>query len=102
MGLYVIPDATAYYVIVVNGVQTNDAVGTFSLKHRVFPTRAIADHPATELNDEKGWTATCRPGYRNDFTKTGVYDEIIDEDLFVFTAAKGERFVCETAGALGV
>lgn len=99
MGLYVIPDVTAYYVIVVNGVQTNDAVGTFSLKHRVFPVRAIADHPATELNDANGWTATCRPGYRNDFTKTGAYDEIIDEDLFVFTAAKGERFVCETSGA---
>lgn len=99
MGLYVIPDATAYYVIAVTGVQTDDATATFTLKHQVYPVRAIADHPVTELNDANGWTATCAPGYLNAFKTTGAYDEIIDENLFAFTAAKGQRFVCETTGA---
>lgn len=99
MGLYVIPDTTASYIIAVTGVQTDDATATFTLKHQVYRARAIAEHPATELNDANGWTATFKAGYLNNFAETGAYDEIIDENLFTFTAAKGQRFVCETTGA---
>ena len=99
MGLYVLPNRTASYLVVVDGVQTNDAAALFGLKYRQLPARAVADHPATELNDANGWTATCTPGYLSNIGKENAYDEIIDEALFAFTAAKGERFVCETTGA---
>lgn len=99
MGLYVLPDVTGYFTIAVTGVQTNDASAAFTLKHRLYPVRTLAAHPAEELNDENGWTATCAPGYLNAFEATGAYDEIVDECLFKFTAAKGQRFVCETTGA---
>ena len=97
-GVCVIPSTTAYYRILV-GTTADDATDPFTLIAQQLRARTIANHPATELNDANGWTATCTPGYLNAFKTTGAYDGIIDENLFTFTAAKRQRFVCETTGA---
>ncbi len=115
VGYYVIPSETGYYTIVVNG-QSDDESGDeggdgtsaagarFSLSYRMLAVRTIQEHEATELNEANSFTAECLPGSISPASVitngvNGVYDAIIDESLFVFTAQKGVRYVAETEGS---
>ena len=115
VGYYVIPSETAFYSIVVSG-ESDDESGEeggdgasssgapFSLSYRMLASRAIQDHAATELNEANSFTADCVAGGMNPAASVtngvnGIYDAIIDESLFVFTAEKGGRYVVETEGA---
>ena len=93
-GVCYIPDASGTKVFSVSsGLGYSSKMG---LKFRVDPARAIASHSAKTLT--VGKETTCWPGWMNK-PNSGFYDNIIDEELFSFSAAKGKRYVVDTEGA---
>lgn len=104
-GVYIIPDETQYFSIVVSGMGPDDADVTgkpFQLSYRAYSELGIADHRGiVNLTADNGYSADFTAGYKNSPASldAGYYDEIIDESLFRFTAAKGMRYVAETSGA---
>lgn len=79
---------------------TNETALTapFTFSYRMLPTRTMADHIKDAKAIALGETLTVQPGYLNK-PSYGAYDEIIDENLYRFSAKKGERFCIQTAGA---
>ena len=109
-GMYVIPTETAYYSILVSGGDpsaeegASDTGASFGLSYRLFAQKAIAAHVVEdELTEENGFAVDFAPGYLNAETNlmegVYIYDDIIDESLFRFSAIAGTRYLVETTGA---
>lgn len=104
-GYYVVPRETGYFSIVVSGddPEADDDVATgapFALSHRLLATRPLVEHAVTDLEvggDDIVFTAGALSPL--DRTTNGVFDAIIDESLFRFTATKGARYIVETTDA---
>ena len=96
-GFYVIPTATGWYSIVVSGTGDNAEGASFGLNHRLIDERSIANHGAKAIKLDS--TTSFQAGYKSNTFGNHAYDEIIDESLFSFSAAKGERLVAYTTGA---
>lgn len=94
-GYYVVPVETANYLVIVSAGDPED-YNPFSLTYALAGERKIADHAATELNAANAYTATYTAGYKN-APSTGAFDEIIDEQLFKFTAVKDQSYFVKTA-----
>ena len=104
-GVFVIPDETGYFSIVVGGSDSESedesVVGTqFGFSHRLFAERAISAHESKSL-DATGGVAECTPGYMHSpaAVAAGYWDAIADENLFSFSAVAGARYVLSTSGA---
>ncbi len=96
-GSYAIPSKTGWYTIVVSGFGDNAEGAAFGFNYRLIDERTIADHNATAI--VPGTSASFQAGYKSNTFANHAYDEIIDESLFSFSAAAGERFVAYTTGA---
>ncbi len=104
-GIYVVPDETGYFTIVVNGDDPNtdeDAASgaPFSFSSRLFAAETVANHTAQDLEVDAP-PAAFTAGWENtpEHFANGIYDNVIDEALFRFPVAKGERYTVETTGA---
>lgn len=95
-GHFIVPSATGYYQIVVDGSGENESAA-FGLVHQLIPSRAIGSHDVSGL--EVGSPVEFKAGYKSNTIKHRAYDEIIDECLFKVVAAKNDRFAVYTAGA---
>lgn len=94
-------NASYSFVPAASGKQTFSVVGSeaqpFALKYQYLPQRSIGEHQLSGVL-AAGESVLAKPGHVN-LPKSGVYDEIIDEVLYSFTAAKEERLVAKTSGA---
>ena len=90
-----IPSKTGTCHFMVN-TMLSEKFKPFSLKFRVDAQRTPPQHKPASL--AVGGKVTCKPGYLNK-PGSGAYDPVIDEVLYVFSAAKGVRYVAETSGA---
>lgn len=115
VGLYVVPEETGYFSIVVSGgdpesslesgetpaAQTRGSGAPFGFSFRSYQKRDIRQHKVTELTADNMYTADFTAGYKNapENLKLGLYDEIIDESLFRFSATKGGRYLVQTENA---
>ena len=97
-GVYIVPRETGTYSIVVTAPSSEDDQKPFGLTHVLYAYRDIDDHPFVELNAANGYTADFNAGSLM-APGSKFYDEIIDECLFRFTAAKGARYVVSATGA---
>ena len=95
-GYYMVPSDTGYYQIVVDGMG-DDERAAFGLEYLLVDERAIGSHTALEIKLDTPVDVVA--GYKSNTMATRAYDEIIDESLFSFSAAKGDRFVAYTTGA---
>lgn len=105
-GIYVVPNETGYFSLVVSGDDPEAAEGEtgeggpFELSYRLLAARSIDEHSAADLLiDGPAQTFTAGALSVLDNTTNGIYDAIIDTSLFRFTAAKGDRLLAETTGA---
>lgn len=87
-----VPAENATFSLVASGKSSS-----FGLVWQSIPTRSIAAHPSTTLEDANGFSATFTPGRIN--SSYTFADNIIDEHLCKITAAAGERWVFSTEGA---
>ena len=71
----------------------------FTLHWAPVDARTPDKHPSTDLGTitEAGVEADCRPGWPCD-PSSGYYDNVIDEQLYKVTLAKGGRYAFWTAG----
>ncbi|MDO5317101.1 MAG: Calx-beta domain-containing protein [bacterium] len=105
-GIYVVPNETGYFSLVVSGDDPETAEGetgeggAFELSYQLLAARAMEEHTAVDLVVD-GPAQTFIAGALSvlDNTTNGVYDAIIDASLFRFTAVKGDRLLAETTGA---
>ena len=95
-GYYMVPSATGYYQIVVDGSGDNERA-PFSLLYQLVDERPIGDHEAIGI--KLGDTVDVSAGYKSNTAATKAYDEVIDECLLSFSAQKGDRIVAYTTGA---
>lgn len=105
-GIYVVPQETGYFSLVVSGDDPDAAEGetgeggSFELSCRLLAARSMDEHSATDLlvdGPAQAFTAGALSVLDN--TTNGVYDAIIDRTLFRFTATEGDRLLAETTGA---
>lgn len=80
-------------VIFVDG---NEGAG-FSLKGWCVPMRGIAQHPALELAEENGYSATFVPGRLS--AERNFWDVVIDECLYKIELDEGQRCIFAVEGA---
>lgn len=91
-----VPDKAGTFLLRISSSAENYENATAHLVCGVEPEKAIAKHAVRGLG--AGAPVTCRPGNVNAKGST-YFDAIIDEELFSFTAAKGQNYVVETTGA---
>ena len=76
-------------------ISTAGSGATGKLRFKVESARAIGKHKLTATL-KAGKTVTCKPGYLNK-PGSGYFDDIADECLYKFTAAKGKDYIVKTA-----
>ena len=85
-------------LVAVTNAATNAVDATFGLRYRMVPARSITQHDFAEIAVGTNGV-TFAPG-RLSVHGNDAFDAIVDEGLFAFNAAKGEKYVAWTEGAV--
>ena len=92
-----VPRKSGTYLVEITSTASNYVNATGKMTYWVEPEKPVAKHTFRKLTADVP-IEDCRPGNVN-AKGSSYFDAIIDEELFSFTAAKGQNYVVETTGA---